>query len=73
MLVCICGEVIGECWYSHSNAHDNISGIPETDITTIAAFGWWVPGHDEQVEVGEDVEDHDNVPGSELAARKIDF
>lgn len=33
--------------------------------------GGWVPGHDDEVELNEDIEDDDNIPRLELGLREI--
>lgn len=50
----------------HCDASSSICGVPEADITGILATGGWVPWHDDDVELDEDVEDNDKIPRLKL-------
>lgn len=49
----------------NSNTNSAISGVPERDVTSVAAGRGWVPGHDHEIDVGDDGENYCDVPGFE--------
>ena len=56
----------------HADARDNIGSVPEAHIAGVHAASRRVPGHDEEVDVDERVENNDNIPGAELGTRQAE-
>jgi len=53
------------------NSNSTVCGIPETDIASVAACGWWVPGHNHQVDVCYYGERYCDCPGVEAGCREV--
>jgi hypothetical protein len=50
----------------HSYSDYNVSSIPKADITSVTTRGWWVPWHDEKIDVCQYVEEYNDIPGAKL-------
>lgn len=52
--------------YLHCDSDYCIRSVPEADVASVLASGWWVPGHDEKIKLNADIEDNHGVPSFEL-------
>lgn len=56
-------------WNLHSDTDDTVRRIPEADVASVGATRGREPRQHENVDLDQDPEDQDRVPGPELGAR----
>lgn len=52
-----------------AKARYDVRAIPEADISAICTRIWWIPWHDDEIELSDDVKDQHKVPCSECWSR----
>jgi len=57
----------------HGYAGNHVCRIPESNISTVSSCRWWIPRHNDQVQVYNNIEDDHDVPRTKFRPRCIDL